>query len=153
MGKIKIPFEDRYVVEPNTGCWLWTRAMYHHGYGSCSRGACGEGYAHRWSWTIHNGPIPNGMQVLHKCDVKHCVNPAHLFLGTQLDNIRDMDRKGRRVRMGPRGEAAPSAKLTVCQILEIRQDGRPASAISPEYGVQISAINKIKRRATWGHVL
>ena len=152
MGKRARQFESCYTPEPDSGCWLWNLSLYRHGYGKCYRRLHGEGYAHRWSWVIHNGPIPGRMQVLHKCDVRHCVNPEHLFLGTQLDNIRDMDRKGRRVRKGPRGEAARSAKLTAQQVVSIRQDSRPASAISPEYGVQVSAINKVKRRATWGHV-
>ena len=152
MGRLKIPFDERYIPEPNSGCWLWTGATYWHGYGVCSKKTYGEGYAHRWSWAIHNGPIPDGMQVLHKCDVRCCVNPAHLFLGTQYDNMRDMDRKERRVKKGPCGESAPSAKLTAEQVIAIRKDARPASKICSEYGVQISAINKAKRRQTWRHV-
>ena len=78
-------------------CWLW------NGYIDCQTGygifryetSTGHGGAHRFSWLLHNGEIPNDLHVLHKCDVRACVNPKHLFLGTNYDNIMDMVRKGR----------------------------------------------------------
>ena len=79
--------------EPNTGCWLWGGASA-RGYGYLK--AKGKIHrVHRLSWERHNGPIPKGLCVLHKCDVTYCLNPGHLFLGTQKDNIHDAVKKGR----------------------------------------------------------
>lgn len=86
-------FMSRVSPEALTGCWLWTGAMQ-HGYGKI-RVVMKDVRAHRASWEIHNGPIPDGMCVLHKCDTPLCVNPAHLFLGTQQENIADKQSKGR----------------------------------------------------------
>ena len=82
-------------VEPmmdDVGCWLWVGRRDSYGYGKLGKK---QTASHRLSWTIHFGPIPSGLCVLHRCDNPPCVNPAHLFLGTQLDNIRDMNAKGR----------------------------------------------------------
>jgi len=79
-------------------CWLWSGALAkNRGYGVYWDTAAQQTkLAHRGAWEIARGPIPQGLSVLHRCDNPPCVNPAHLFLGTQLDNIRDMDKKGRR---------------------------------------------------------
>jgi len=82
--------DARCVTEPNIGCWLWINWIDKDGYGGCK-----HGQAHRASWVIYHGPIPNDLFVLHKCDVPACINPKHLFLGTQLDNMRDGFVKGR----------------------------------------------------------
>jgi len=85
----------RYVSpEPTSGCWLWAKTLSRFGYGMFRIKR--ESYlAHRYSWTLHRGPIPVGLWVLHRCDVPACVNPGHLFLGTHQDNMDDMKRKGR----------------------------------------------------------
>ena len=83
------------VVKIDDGCWLWTAALLLDGYGQIWLGQTME-RAHRLSWIIHFGPIPEGLCVLHTCDNPPCVRPGHLFLGTQLDNVRDAIRKGRR---------------------------------------------------------
>lgn len=91
-----IPFEDRIAYEPNTGCELWTGGLSVGGrYGNAYAGSKKSQLAHRLSWVRSNGKIPRGMCVLHKCDTPLCVNPRHLFLGTNKDNTEDMVQKGR----------------------------------------------------------
>jgi HNH endonuclease len=94
-----ISLADRFwaKVVKTTTCWLWVGACRDNGYGHLSRGKRGEGNisAHRASWEIYFGPIPDGLDVLHRCDVHNCVRPDHLFLGTQADNTHDMIEKGR----------------------------------------------------------
>src|SRR5690554_6899875 len=92
------------VVFGTTECWHW-RKVRPGGYGASEM--LGERLAHRVSWKIHHGEIPEGMCVLHKCDVRNCVNPDHLFLGTKADNHRDMVEKGRQ----PRGFKKPNHSM------------------------------------------
>ena len=99
-------FDAKYVPEPNSGCWLWSAAVTPSGgakgkppkafYGTILVGRRGT-LAHRVSYQLHCGHIPSGMSVLHTCDVPLCVNPEHLFLGTQTDNMRDCVAKGRKI--------------------------------------------------------
>jgi len=90
-------------VDITDDCWVWGRTCWVKGYGRV-----GDLRAHRVMWAIVNGPIPDGLQVLHHCDNPPCVRPDHLFLGTQLDNMRDMIAKGRKVTV--RGDAHPSKR-------------------------------------------
>ena len=87
-------FHDKYIPVTETGCWLWISCCNGDGYALIS--ANGKSMrAHRLSWEMHRGPIPRGLFVLHKCDTPECVNPDHLFLGTNQDNMDDAKRKGR----------------------------------------------------------
>lgn len=83
-------------VNKTSTCWLWTGRISCHGYGVVSVGRKRIG-THRFAWALVNGDIPSGLFVCHTCDVRNCVNPSHLFLGTQRDNVQDMLRKGRGV--------------------------------------------------------
>jgi hypothetical protein len=83
--------------DTTTDCWIWASAITGRGYGKFFHRPTTYS-AHRFSYQHHNGKIPTGMHVLHRCDVKRCVNPAHLFLGTNFDNIQDKMRKGRGYR-------------------------------------------------------
>lgn len=129
MKTLRERFEGKYTPVPEAGCWLWIGAVAGHGrYGSLlSEGRLER--AHRVSWELHFGPIPDGMNVCHRCDVGLCVNPAHLFLGTQRENVLDMISKGRRTyenngRHGhhARGERSGAAKLSDGDVENIRRD-------------------------------
>lgn len=90
-------------VAKGDSCWLWTASKRSKGYGAFVYpllGVVTQGRAHRFSWELHNGPIPDGAFVCHKCDTPACVNPEHLFLGSNADNVADMMSKGRHVRGG-----------------------------------------------------
>lgn len=149
-------FENLYLPDPNSGCWLWIGSAYKNGYGSF--GDAGRNfYAHRYSWTLFRGPIPEGINVCHVCDVRPCVNPNHLFLGTHQINMRDMVQKGRHYNKGPgiraaRGENAAQAKLDAEKVIKIRADTRGPSAVAKDYGVSRRLIGAIRLRQIWKHV-
>jgi hypothetical protein len=144
-------FKSKIAVRPN-GCHEWTSFKDNCGYGRFMFGSNGVVLAHRVAWEIANGPIPEGIKVLHKCDNPKCVNPEHLFLGTQQDNMNDMYSKGR----GPVGEKASSHKLTKEQVIHIlnsyRKDKRTITALAKEYSVSYSSIKYIVKRRTWKHL-
>lgn len=140
----------------NGGCWLWSGArMFGTGYGTfqpIKRSAGGSTETtHRASYKLFRGEIPKGMQVLHKCDVRACCNPDHLFLGTHKDNMADMAAKGRAASL--RGSAAYAAKLTEAQVWEALarlEEGETCRQIGDRFGVDQCAINAIRRGISWG---
>jgi len=134
-----------------TECWSWTGCINNKGYGRFKR----KGkmlLAHRISYEKTFGPIPNSQQVCHTCDNPKCVNPVHLFLGTQLDNVRDMHRK----RRGCYGERHPGAKITAEEVLQIREMYVPGVvgcyAIGKRFGVGAMAVWDIITRHTWAGI-
>lgn len=164
------------VTFPEEGleCWVWRGARNNHGYGQLNLDNK-RIYAHRIAWEHCFGPIPHGLCVLHRCDNPPCINPAHLFLGTYVDNALDMVRKGRdaatrhpeRVLRGdqhpshlrpetrPRGEAHSGAKLTVEKVREIRRRfaaGVAARALAREFGLGRSTIQHVIHRESWKSV-
>jgi len=136
-------------------CWSWTAMKNEDGYG-CHSFAGESTLAHRVSWIVHNGPIPYGLYVLHKCDNRQCVNPKHLFLGTQKENVHDMRAKGRRIWNGNKGMAHPLRVLTVENVLEIRKlhaaGGVTFRALSKQFEVGETQIRRIVRRERWATV-
>ncbi len=91
---LKDRFEDKFIPEPNSGCWLWTAGVNQRGYGKMKiKGRVV--YAHRVAWSLMVGKIPRNRFICHHCDTPACVNPRHLFIGTSYDNMRDMVKKGR----------------------------------------------------------
>lgn len=141
---------DRSVPEPNTGCWLWLGSVNNWGYGRSTVGWTRERAAHRLSWIAHRGALPRGIVLRHKCDTPSCVNPEHLELGTQIDNVNDMLSRGR--NWVPLGELAGSARLTATQVSEIRRrrlSGALLRTLASDYGVHISTISLLARGHTW----
>lgn len=139
-------------AEPD-GCWIWKAARYPSGYGHIND----QGKhltAHRLVWQWTNGPIPAGMEVCHKCDVRACVNPAHLFLGSHAENMRDMIAKGRADHSrNPRGERNASAKLTwadVAKMRSLKATGRYSNVeLGRMFGVTKSAARMVVSHQTW----
>ena len=102
--------------------------------------------AHRVSWEIHHGPIPEGLFVCHSCDIRNCVNPHHLFLGTPADNSKDMRLK----RRSARGERNGGAKLTEQEVIAIRESKDASiSHLAKQFGVSYTCISRILRGETW----
>jgi hypothetical protein len=151
----RVRFEESYMPEPNSGCWLWLgRERGSNGYGGIKADGA-YWVAHRYSWHLHCGEIPAGALVCHKCDNPACVNPKHLFLGSNTDNVRDMHRKGRWIpgQQNPaRGATHPLAKLTEDIVLGIRSDKRAQRAIAKEFGVSQTLVWRIKAMKTWSHL-
>jgi hypothetical protein len=170
-GALRDRFEGRYIPEPNSGCWLWTGALSVDGYGRIRVGpeaGSKKVGAHRVSYELHKGPIPDGMLVCHKCDVPACVNPDHLWLGTCADNLRDRDAKGR----GPVGDRNGSrtkpwaracqvgsrngyAKLDDDGVRQIRAalaSGERGCDIARRFSVSRPLVTLIKQRKIWSHL-
>jgi hypothetical protein len=141
-------FERLYVPEPNSGCFLWLGALSPGGYARIT--IVRSENAHRISWMLFRGNIPDELHVLHHCDVRCCVNPDHLFLGTNDDNIADKVAKGRQARN--RGVLHPAAKLTESQVLAILNDVRPLAAIAECYSVTKATITSIKAGTSWVNI-
>lgn len=151
----KRPLRERFLakVQKTDGCWNWTASKTSEGYGFIGEGGRGGRClrAHRVAYELFVGPIPEGVCVLHRCDNSACVNPSHLFLGTQADNIRDRDAKGRQAR----GEGIKQAKLTWPQVQEIRAQYQWRSrefgvrALGRRYGVDQAEIWNIVHGHTW----
>jgi hypothetical protein len=135
----------------DAACWPWIGSLDTRGYGSI--GADGGKplmRAHRVTYELTVGPIPPGLFVCHTCDNRACVNPRHLFVATQRENMRDMLRKGR--RHSSAGERHPRVKLSTAQVLAIRADQRQTKDIIAAYGISKSTVRGIKRRQTWRHL-
>ena len=134
-------------VDPETGCAIFTGHIADTGYGLICI-ATKTLSAHRLAWECARGPIPAGLSVLHCCDVPACVNPEHLFLGSQGDNMNDMSAKGRSCR----GEKNHRAKLTAAEVLAILADRRPHRIIGRDMDVTKTTVGDIKRGRIWRHV-
>ncbi len=158
----------RKVDQPHVdSCWPWTGLKNEDGYGI----ACGPTgrnvYAHRWSWELLRGPIPDGMCVLHRCDNPPCCNPTHLFLGDRTDNAIDKTEKGRVPRgaahwtalhpelITTRGERQYGAKLTDDDVRAIRTragSGEAQRKVARAFGISQGHVSNIVRHLKWGHV-
>jgi hypothetical protein len=165
----KRSLEDRFweKVRKSDGCWLWIGARSPSGYGHINAGGHNGDilYAHRVSYELHFGPIPEGLDVCHSCDkdyppgditYRSCVRPDHFFLGTQAENIADMGSKGRNhMQTHPettRGERNGRAKLTVAGVREVRrlvEEGLSKSEVARRFGVSQTAVHYAVTGKTW----
>jgi len=138
-------------VKKTRGCWVWYAARNNMQYGQIFLNGKVR-YAHRISYEIANGPIRNGLWVLHSCDNPPCVNPNHLFLGTHTDNVQDCIRKGRDKKAY--GEKAGKTKLRTDQVLRILSlRGKMTQREIGEYfGVDHTTVGHILRRTSWAHL-
>jgi hypothetical protein len=126
------------------GCWNWTATKHRQGYGMIRINGKMVG-SHRYSWEMHHGPVPNGIEVCHTCDNPTCVNPSHLFLGSHADNMFDRSVKGR-----------AAVKLNEEQVRTMRAryaNGERQAKIAADIGVDPSLVSLIVRRKAWAHVV
>lgn len=144
-------FNERYRVDSDTGCWLWTAGYSANGYGKLRVNGPLMG-AHRLSYLLHVGEIPDGMCVCHRCDNPACVNPDHLFLGTHADNMKDKHKKGRCVGPDRKGSKNTRAKLTEKQVKGIRAANEARASLAKRYGVSCTTIYMIRSGKSWTHV-
>lgn len=156
-------------VRSDDGCWEWQKTRAPNGYGRIYIGK--KGYcASRWIYGVLHGPIPDEMQVCHRCDNRACVRPDHLFLGTRSDNMRDCASKGRnimqrkphlsslhlkRCRSNVKGERHGNAKLNAQDVLAIRarlKSGERAALVASDFGISEPYARAIARRRSWAHL-
>lgn len=146
---------SRYQVS-DSGCWEWTGTKNAKGYGFIQADAK-RWMTHRYSYHIHHGQIPDGMFVCHKCDNPKCINPDHLFAGTQKDNMNDMVKKGRAHKVGRSGTENPNNKLTEQDVLAIRAawgvSCKSYPQIVKQFGLKSSGhARKIITRMIWNQI-
>lgn len=148
---LKELFMLHFDIKNDDECWEWKSSLIGSGYGQfqCRINGIVHRYAHRVSWVLYKGDIPDGMKILHKCDNRKCVNPNHLFIGTQKDNVADMDQKGRRVVVAHFGENHKRAILNIDAILDIKNSNLKNTELAAKYGVRPSAISKVRCGRTW----
>jgi len=152
MKRLKSSFE-KYVIRNEDGCWGWKGCLSKK-YGSLQYGGKYKSIsAHRASWLIHKGEIPEDLFICHTCDNPVCTKPEHLFLGTPTDNVLDMIKKGR--NKPTRGEKSASAKLNEAQVIQIKElleQNESMTQIAKKFGVHIVTIHDIKYKKTWSHI-
>jgi len=139
-------FERMHIPEPNSGCWLWTAALWGE-YGTFWLDGRGV-LAHRAAYEIFIAKPPPDQFVCHRCDTKLCVNPEHLFLGTAADNMRDRDRKLRQAK----GAQFARSGITDATVRLILASSLPDTEWAARLGVSKGAINHIRHRRNWRHI-
>lgn len=150
---VRAYIKARIKVDDN-GCWIWQRAIAPNGYGRLSTPprfwdkSRGTSIAHRAAFEAFVGPVHAQHDVCHRCDVRACCNPDHLWLGTRAENMRDAMAKSRL----PRGVEKPFAKLTDDDVRAIRAADGTQSEIARRFGIDQSGVSEIRSRKRWAHV-
>lgn len=151
LAPIKVKLEAYSIPEPNSGCWLWMASTGKNGYGQITMDGVKMG-AHCAAYRAYIGDIPKGMCVMHRCDTKTCVNPDHLTLGTQQDNVRDKVRKNRQSK----GVETGLARLSEAEVLEIVALLDSAfltqREIAARYVIGVGAVSKINTGHRWNYL-
>jgi hypothetical protein len=140
-------FEEKVELIPFSECHYWTGSIAPNGYGQFDVGGKTK-LAHRVAYEIYIGPIPDGLNVCHTCDIRDCVNPRHFFAGSQQDNIDDMVNKGRACNGSKQGGAI----LTEADVVQIRNLNLTQKVMAKVYGVAQSSISNVIIRKTWKHI-
>jgi hypothetical protein len=135
------------VQKNECGCWIWNGSKTAAGYGMITIKGVVR-YAHRMAYEEYRGPITGGMFVCHRCDNPSCVNPDHLFLGTNNENVADMVAKQRQAK----GERVQSSKLTEDKVAIIRSSTKLQRELAQEFGVSQSLISMVRSRQLWAHI-
>ncbi len=152
MGRPRIPLSEKIeksiVRIPETGCWIWMKSLNNGGYGHTTFGRENSLLAHRASYEQKYGKIPNGIFALHSCDIKSCVNPDHIFLGTQQDNMTDKVNKNRQAN----GEKHGRSKLTKEQAIEAKFSNEKASVLANRFNCSAVMIRQIRSGLYWKHL-
>lgn len=139
------PFEEKYIPEPMSGCWIWLRSVRTDGYGNVKfRGRADR--AHRVSYTLNKGEIPKGKFVLHKCDNRLCVNPDHLYLGHYLENAAD--RKRRKGYSDQSCENNNCAKIRHSDVVEMLSSPDTNAEIARRFGIGAGHVWRIRAGKT-----
>lgn len=148
MDDVIARFYDKISCEDERGCWIWGASCLKGGYGKFTIHKK-DLTSHRVSYMIHKGEIPLGFVVRHTCDNPKCVNPDHLLVGTRLDNVRDMDDRGR--RRTPSGENHKNSKLTRENVIYIRQEYplKSMEQLAKELGVCRGTVRDVVWGITW----
>ena len=150
--------EQRFLKRVNVGapneCWEWTASRQQQKWHGQWRNKAGQiELVHRASWRMFKCDIPAGMFVLHKCDNPACVNPSHLWLGTQSDNLHDMWTKGRARPQTSIGEKHGMSKVTESIVREIRESSLSGVDLARKFGITPTTVCDIRKRRTWDHIL
>lgn len=145
-------FWSKVAPANENGCRLWTAAQNGHGYGAFNASGLSSSHqAHRIAWELAHGPIPRGLFILHRCDVRACCEPSHLFLGTQAENLADAKAK-RRHAHGARMGSAKLSEDQAASVRTLREAGYSQAEVGKMFGVARSTIQHIDRGRTWLHL-
>lgn len=148
VARMIVRLEENCIPVPECGCWLWTGHLNNAGYGRISINGK-QRVVSRAAYEAYKGIDPGSLFVCHKCDTRSCINPDHLFLGDNRDNVRDMYRKGRRSQLGSRNG---NALLTEAQVLHIINSDAPRKQLATDFGLSVSAVDGIKTGVRWKHL-